>query len=218
MKGADMKTVEMQNHCTVINVPQTCPRMRRWYRWLKSGAIALLLGLIILLGQPGPAQATIRKHQETPTQVLYQARQPLRDRDRNTWQAIAFKRVTTSSETALYLRLVGFPGRVDLDQTRSLTLRDTVGTVHQAETAINEVFTQGQPGPNVVQYRLTSVLPDLPPNAPQWMVLPTVDGSLIELKAPPIAIQEWRAIANCHSLTCSDPSWAVTPYRQPNAS
>jgi hypothetical protein len=185
---------------------------------LKIGAIAFCLGLIIVLGQPGIAHATIRKHQETPSQVLYQARQPLRDRDRNTWQAIAFKRVTESSETAVYLRLVGFPGRVDLDQMQPLMIRDTVGAVHRVETAIDEVFTQGRPGPNVVQYRLTPVLSDLPPNAPQWMVLPTLDGSLVELKAPPIAIREWRAIADCHSLTCSDPSWDITPYREADAS
>ena len=190
------------------------PSLASLCRWGRTVAIALLVGLVILMGQPEPAQANIRKHQETPIQVLYQARQPLRDRARHTWQAIAFKRVTESSETALYLRLVGFPGRVDLDQTQPLVFRDTVGTVHRADSAIDEVFTQGRPGPNVAQYRLNTVLSDLPPTEPQWMVLPTADGSLVELKAPPIAIQEWRAIAACHSLTCSDPAWDITPYHQ----
>lgn len=126
-------------------------------------------------GGMAPAAAEIRTHLETPDQMLYQARQTLRDRDRQTWQAIAFKRVTLQSETPLYLRLVAFPGTVDLDQRQPLVIQDTVGQTQRAATAIDEVFTQGPPGSNVVQYRLTAVLPALG-GGPQWLRVATTTG------------------------------------------
>lgn len=183
-------------------------------RWVRAIAV-LLMFITLTLGNGALARAEVRTHLETPTQMLYQSRQTLRDRDRHTWQAIAFKRITPHDETLLYLRLVSFPGSVDIDQDQPLILRDTIGQTHQAPTAIDELFTQGRPGNNVGQYRLTAALAALQGDSPQWLVIPTSDGSLVELKAPPIALREWRAIAQCHSFTCSDPAWQQTPDHLP---
>lgn len=50
--------------------------------------------------------------------MLYQSRQNLQDQTGNSWQVIVFKRISSESSAMLSLRLVGFPGGVNLDHTQ----------------------------------------------------------------------------------------------------
>lgn len=184
---------------------------------LPSLIVGLVLVAIATFCQPAPAWATVRVHQEAPDQVLYQSRQSLRDRQRQTWQAIAFKRVSTTGESSLYLRIIGFPDRTLLEQNQPLLLQDMVGQTWAAESAITEIFTQGPPAANVGQYRLDALIAQLQPGSPYWLMLPGSDGQPVELKAPPIVVQEWQAIAQCHTFTCQQPDWQYTPYHDPAA-
>jgi hypothetical protein len=69
-------------------------QIRRFFSWLLLLG-AIVLGLLLGLGifNPSSAEATIRKLEEAPGQMVYQSRQTLKDRQGNSWQTVAFKRI-----------------------------------------------------------------------------------------------------------------------------
>ncbi|MGJ5633187.1 DUF3122 domain-containing protein [Nostoc sp. CALU 1950] len=86
--------------------------------------LAALICVSLLVWSPLPAFAAVAQIEESPGQMLYQSRQNLRDQTGKSWQAIAFKRIHPDGSAIISLRLVGFPGAMELDHTqpRLLTL------------------------------------------------------------------------------------------------
>jgi hypothetical protein len=74
---------------------------------------AIVLGVLLGVGMLNlpSATAAIRQLEEAPGQIVYQARQTLKDQHGNSWQTIAFKRIRPNGKTSFELRLVGFPRR-----------------------------------------------------------------------------------------------------------
>lgn len=173
-------------------------RMRRIFSWLLLlGAVilAVLLGLGIF--NPPSAAATIRQLEEAPGQTVYQARQTLKDQHGTTWQAIAFKRSRPNGQTSFELRLVGFPGAVEIEHSQPLTLTDSLGKTLTARDSSSAIFTDAtQPEPNVGQYDLEPVLSQLSAVLPLKLTLLTTHNQLISLSVSPALIQEWRTVAN----------------------
>jgi hypothetical protein len=87
------------------------------------------------------AMAAVMATEESPGQMLYQSRQTLRDQSGNRWQAIAFKRIKPDHTISLNLRLVGFPGAVELDHTQPLTLTTSIGQTLTAQNISRNVLT-----------------------------------------------------------------------------
>lgn len=173
-------------------------RIRQIFSWLLLlGAIILtvLLGLGVL--NTPSAAAAIRQLEEAPGQVVYQSRQTLKDQHGTSWQAIAFKRLRPNGQTSLELRLVSFPGAVEIERSQPLTLTDSLGKTFIASDSSSAIFTDAaQPAPNVGQYDLEPVLSQLPTVLPLKLTLLTTHNQIISLSVSPALIQEWRTVAN----------------------
>lgn len=159
---------------------------------------AIVLGVLLALGvlNPPSAAAAIRQLEEAPGQVVYQARQSLQDQHGNRWQTIAFKRVRPDGNSSFELRLVGFPGVVDLDRTQPLTLTNSLGKTLIAKDASQSIFTDSnRPEPHVGQYDLQPLLPQIQSEIPLALTLPTLRGEAVRLSVPPSLVQEWQTVA-----------------------
>jgi len=173
-------------------------RIRRILSWLLLlGAIVLgfLAGLELL--HPPAAAAAIQKLEEAPGQTVYQSRQSLKDQYGNTWQAIAFKRIRANGETSVELRLVGFPGVVEIDHAQPLTLTNSLGQHWVAVDDSNEIFAGViDPEPNVGQYNLQPLLPELQAELPLKLTLPILNVKAVHFTVSPSLVQEWQVVAN----------------------
>ena len=160
---------------------------------LASLALTVFLGLAI--GTTPDAAAAIRKIEEAPGQMVYQSRQTLKDQHGNSWQAIAFKRVSPNDKTSFELRLVGFPGVVEIDRSKPLLLTNSMGEVLTAADNSSLIFTDlSVPEANVGEYDIQPLLAQLQPEVPLSLTLPTIDSEAIQLSVPPSFVQEWQTL------------------------
>jgi hypothetical protein len=157
-------------------------------QWLLIVCICVLL----IVGSPLPACATVTQIEEYPGQMLYQSRQNLQDQTGNSWQAIAFKRIHPEGSAVVSLRLVGFPGGVNLDHTQPLTLTTSRGQTLTAQDISNEISQDTPTLGNVGEYDLKLVLSQLQAEIPVKLILSTIDGDDIILSVPSAAIREWQ--------------------------
>ncbi|NBD18269.1 MAG: DUF3122 domain-containing protein [Cyanobacteria bacterium] len=155
--------------------------------------IAVVLGLNGIFSQP--AHAEIRKLQEDENQVVYQSRQKLFDRYDQTWQAIAFKRITADGANPFTIRLSGFPGTTEIAHSQPLTVRTPTGETFYAEDISEEAFVDQAPAGNIGQYDLESIISQLPTELEIIFSLPTQDEKQIQLAVSPLSIQEWKTVA-----------------------
>ncbi|NJO72633.1 MAG: DUF3122 domain-containing protein [Leptolyngbyaceae cyanobacterium RM1_406_9] len=173
-------------------------RIRKLFSWLLLlGAIALgvLLGLGML--NPSIAAAAIRHLEEAPGQIVYQSRQTLKDQHGNGWQAVAFKRIRPNRQATFELRLVGFPGVAEIDRSQPLILTNSLGKTLTATDVSSHIFTKAtKPEPNVGQYDLQPLLPQLQMGIPLKLTLPTISGEAVNLSISPLLIEEWQTVAN----------------------
>ena len=169
--------------------------------WVVGLVLLLLFGLGLFAAQP--AAAKIQFLEEAPGRMLYQSRQTLQDTAGNSWQAIAFKRLDASnSPPTVYLRLVGFPGAVNLNHAQPLTLTPSLGETLTAPDASAQIFLDNPPEPNVAQYDLQSVLPQLESAIPLQLLLPTTQDAPIKITVSPAVIEEWKIVSSCQALMC----------------
>ncbi len=172
--------------------------MKKVFSWL-LGLGVLIFGIWLGLGllNPPSAAAAIRQLEEAPGQVVYQSRQTLKDQHGHSWQAIAFKRIRPDGTTSVALRLVGFPGVANLDRSQPLTLINSLGKTLTAADDSGQIFAdEAAPEPNVGQYDLQPLLPQLQAEIPLRLMLPTLNGEAIALNVPAGLIEEWHTVAS----------------------
>jgi Protein of unknown function (DUF3122) len=157
--------------------------------------LAALICVSLLVWSPLPAFATTAQIEESPGQMLYQSRQNLRDQTGKSWQVIAFKRIHPEGSAIISLRLVGFPGAMELDHTQPLTLTTSLGQTLIAKDVSSEISQDTPALANVGEYDIQPVLPQLRSEIPLELTLPMVTGSAIKLQIPSTAIQEWQTIS-----------------------
>jgi rhodanese-related sulfurtransferase len=146
------------------------------------------------------AASNIRELQERSGQMVYQARQTLKDQHGNNWQAIAFKRIRNDGKTSFFLRLVGFPNVAEIDRSQPLTLTNSLGEILTATDSSNYIFTDTfEPQPNVGQYNLQPVLSQLQAEIPLKLSLPIIGDEAISLSVPPSFVEEWQTVGNYKS-------------------
>lgn len=154
-------------------------------------AIALLclcccLGLV---GERG-AIAAIHTYPESSTQVMYRSQQSLRDAQDQAWQAVLFKRVRQGVVDSLHLRLVGFPGQVELAHPQALRMTTGTGEVLVAP----DVSDQAPRLVNVGEYDFLEVMTQLEQDPPLRMSLPLSGGQVVDLIVPPFVVREWHRV------------------------
>ncbi|MCW6035668.1 DUF3122 domain-containing protein [Spirulina subsalsa FACHB-351] len=139
----------------------------------------------MMVGQP--AIAEIRQLPERADQMLYQSRQTLQDQNGKTWQVVLFKRVKPDQPSLTHLRLVGFPG---ITVTHPHPLLLAAGSL---ELSASDDFAEQSPSPNVGQYDLTEIIPQLPGVNFLRLNVPTLEQP-VELRVPFFVLQEWKEL------------------------
>lgn len=176
-------------------------------RFSRFFLVAILMAIVFFtLGNltTQSALATVIKLEEKPGQILYQSRQKLSDSYHRTWQAIAasapllviaFKGILPNGESSFKLRLVGFPGAVELLHPHPLSIKIPSGQIFEATDISDEPFTDSSPVGNVGQYDLKPVIFQLPSQLQLGLSLATTDDSEINLGVSPLIVQEWQEVA-----------------------
>lgn len=156
------------------------------------GAIALLT--VVQLPMSSPALALLREHHQSPGVLRYHAQHSIKDRSSRAWQVILFPDDSESTLTKYYLRLVGFPGLVEVLHPQSLELITSNGEVLTAP----DVFPKASPALNVGQYDLSDLVSLLPSNGSLKLVFAASDSQQhtenISLKITPSILNEWQIL------------------------
>ena len=157
-----------------------------------------LLGVFVCLGLQlclliPPALASVHVYHERPGQTTLRSQQSLRDRSDRSWQAILFKRYRPDGLEGMYLRLVGFPGVVNVDPQQPLTINTGTALQWQATPKLDPP-TPALPS-NTNQYDFADVLADLQQAIPLTLAVPLQGKGPSEIIVPPYAVKEWRDLA-----------------------
>jgi hypothetical protein len=135
-----------------------------------------------------PGFADIRQQEEAGGQMLYQSRRSLRDRQGQTWQVVLFKRIKEGTVTEVNLRLVGYPDQTEFRHPAPLTI--VLNT--EANLVAADQFASGAPAPNVGQYDLQEILPQLPFEQKIQLELPLKNP--VTLTVPAATVLEWKLL------------------------
>ncbi|AFY37702.1 hypothetical protein Lepto7376_1350 [[Leptolyngbya] sp. PCC 7376] len=158
---------------------------------LKQILIIISLSLLLLFSSfawVSPSYASIRQQEEKPGQILYQSRHSIRDNQGHTWQVILFKRVKDGEVKQVDLRLSGYP-----DQTIFLHPADLEITHgDRPQLLAPDQFAAEAPAPNVGQFDLSEILPQLPTNGTVKLNLPL--NNPVTIKIPIAVLLEWQLI------------------------
>jgi len=164
-------------------------------QFLLLGSLVLTLFLGLGMFTTPHAVAAIRQLEEAPGQMVYQSRETLKDQHGGSWQAIAFKRISPNGKISFQLRLVGFPGGVEIDRSQPLLLTDSLGKTLTAADTSSTIFTDlSAPEPHVSQYNILPLLPELQAEIPLKLTISTLGDEAIDLSVSPSFVQEWKTL------------------------
>jgi Protein of unknown function (DUF3122) len=180
-----------------------------------------------------PAIATVLYTADPSGSVIVQSRRTLRDQYHYSWQAIAFKPILSDGRVGdLSLRLVGFPGVVEIAHPQAIVLTNPQGQSIFITDISDQISAQSStkvpPQPHVGQYDLQASLSQLSIDYRLQLELPTrpLTQPPTRLQLSPALLQEWQAIANtqphdlihaCHKFPIEAqhnpdfPSWVGCP-------
>ena len=156
------------------------------FRWIFT--VILSLFLIIISSQP--ALASIHTYPESSTQIMYRSRQSLRDLSDRAWQTILYKRIKSGKLITLKLRLVGFPGIIELAHPQKLQINTGTGNIWNAE----DVLVDSSFPANVGEYDFLEVMKKLNSDTPLRINIPLQGEKSAELVVPIFAVKEWRKL------------------------
>lgn len=156
--------------------------------------IGVLICMLLCLWSYIPsAQASVHVYHERPGQTTMRSQQSLRDRTDRSWQTIVFKRYRADGLEGVYLRLVGFPGVMDVDPQKPLTINTGTSLRWQVTPKLDPP-TPVLPS-NTNQYDVADFMADLQKAIPLTLVVPLQNKTTSEIIVPPYAVQEWRELA-----------------------
>ncbi|MEM7065264.1 MAG: DUF3122 domain-containing protein [Cyanobacteria bacterium P01_B01_bin.77] len=155
--------------------------------------MVILSMALSLCFHPSSALASVHIYHERPGQTTLRSQQSLRDRNDRSWQAILFKRYRPDGLDGLYLRLVGFPGIVNVTPQKPLLIDTGTSLQWQANPKLDPP-TPGLPS-NTNQYDVAEVIDNLKKAIPLTLVVPLQGKAPSEIIVPPYAVQEWLDLA-----------------------
>lgn len=157
---------------------------------LLSGLTLLFFCIPVNLFCP-PAIAILREYQDAPGVMRYQSQHSLRDPAGYAWQIVLFRQFLPDRSPQLIIRLVGFPGVVELAHPQALEITTNNGKLLTA----TDLFATESPAPNVGQYNLTEVISQIPQNSILKITVPLVGNQKITLAVPNSIVIEWQWLA-----------------------
>jgi hypothetical protein len=149
--------------------------------------IFIFLGFVSLTSQI--ATAALTQLQEASGETLYRSQRKLDDQSGKVWQVILFKQVYPGQPVSVNLRLVGFPGSVELIHPQPLKSTSARGQVWTAM----DVFLDQAPAPTIAQYDLKDILPQLP-NEKLTLGIPLTGENFLNISVPSSVVKEWRSV------------------------
>lgn len=161
---------------------------KQWQVWASLGLLVFLLWL----GWMPVAHASVHVYRERPGQVTVRSRLSLRDFSDRAWQAIAFKRTQGNTLQGYYLRLVGFPGAVEVDRQQPAAFVAPTGQSWQLQWAVDPQAKTLPP--NVGQFNLAPLLTDIDQPLPLEVQLPLIGNDPAEMAIAPFIVEEWLQV------------------------
>ena len=152
--------------------------------------LTLILSLYLIFSNFQPALASIHTYPESSTQIMYRSRQSLRDLSDRAWQIILYKRIKSGQLITLNLRLVGFPGIIELAHPQKLKITTGTGNIWNAE----DILVDSSFPANVGEYDFLEVMKKLNYDTPLRINIPLQGEKLAELVVPIFAVKEWRKL------------------------
>ncbi|OYE02260.1 hypothetical protein CDG79_25050 [Nostoc sp. 'Peltigera membranacea cyanobiont' 232] len=134
------------------------------------------------------AQALLRQHHDSPGILRYHSQVSIKDEKGYAWQVLLFKQNYTSAVKDLRLRLVAFPGVVEIAHPQPLLIETAVGKLLSASDA----YALTTPVPNVGEYNLTNILSKLPTTDAIKLYVPLFSGQQLVLKISNTIVTEWQ--------------------------
>lgn len=159
--------------------------MKHQFNWKQLFVLTLTIALASFLFFPSQGEASIRKTEEADGQILYQSRHQLQDSQQQSWQLVLFKKDSGTAN----LRLVGFPGKVEIAHPEPLII-ETDRAAWQAK----DLFAEKSPAPNVGQYDVGAIIPELSQQESLILKVPETNGETVTLKVPGVMVLEWKIV------------------------
>ncbi|MGF1499776.1 MAG: DUF3122 domain-containing protein [Elainellaceae cyanobacterium] len=177
-------------------------------RLIRSGAIACLAVLLVAIALtcPQPAMARLQQEHLAPQIQLNKSLRTLRDNHGYSWQVIAFRRMQGDRSDPAMLRLVGFPGAVEVDHAQPLQvmglsdqtilLEDVSAQIFMANRSASDAAQSAaqSAAQNVAQYELQPLLPQLKTTLPLRLGIPLLNQEATELRVSPAVVEEWQQL------------------------
>ncbi|MCC5625334.1 DUF3122 domain-containing protein [Nostoc sp. CHAB 5715] len=103
-------------------------------------------------------------------------------------KALLIKQNYNSPVKDLRLRLVAFPGVVEIAHPQSLLIETTAGRLLNA----SDTYALAAPVPNVGEYNLTDILPKLPTTDALKLYVPLSSGQQLVVNISNTVVTEWQ--------------------------
>lgn len=156
------------------------------------GVLWVLLNLLPAAVYADPVLAAVHLYQEKLGQVTMRSQQSLQDQAQRSWQAVLFKRYIDHQLEGVFLRLVGFPGQVEVMAEQPLQLSVADQFLWNSQPAM-DASTLMLPN-NVGQYNLQPLLEHLDNDTRLVLAVPLTSGIPATIEASSTVIHEWREI------------------------
>ncbi|AFY51304.1 Protein of unknown function (DUF3122) (plasmid) [Nostoc sp. PCC 7524] len=165
-----------------------CHLQRKFLQYFWHCALVVFLALTFSGWGVEPAVALLRQHHDSPGVLRYHSQVSIKDKQGYAWQVLLFKQNYNNPVRDLRLRLVGFPGVVEIAHPQPLEIEATSGKLLSASDA----YALTAPAPNVGEYELTDVLPKLPTTDALKLYVPVQGEKPLVLNIPQSVVTEWQ--------------------------
>ncbi len=165
-----------------------CHLKSKFGQYLRRCALIILIVLTVGSWGVESAQALLRQHHDSPGVLRYHSQVSIKDEKGYAWQVLLFKQNYNSPVKDLRLRVVGFPGIAEIAHPQPLEIEAASGKLLSA----SDVYALAAPAPNVGEYNLTNVLPQLSSTDALKLYVPTKSVKPLVLKIPNNVVTEWQ--------------------------
>lgn len=161
---------------------------RKFQQYFWHCALIVFLTLTLCGWGVESAQALLRQHHDSPGILRYHSQVSFKDEKGYAWQVLLFKQNYTSAVKDLRLRLVGFPGVVEIAHPQPLLIETVAGKLLSASDA----YALTAPVSNVGEYNMTDILPKLPTTDALKLYVPLSSGKQLVLNISNTVVTEWQ--------------------------
>ncbi|WP_226889772.1 DUF3122 domain-containing protein [Nostoc sp. MG11] len=165
-----------------------CRKKQKFQQYFWRCALIGFLTLTVCGWSVEEAHALLRQHHDSPGVLRYHSQVSIKDENGYAWQVLLFKQNYKSAVKDLRLRLVAFPGVVELAHPQPLLIETVEGKLLTASDA----YALTAPAPNVGEYELTDVLAKLPTTDALKLYVPVSFGKPLVLNIPNTVVTEWQ--------------------------